>query len=78
MATSTIRIKKVCEFCGKEFFAPKATTRYCSTTCTVGLINTGGAFLFIFMHLFSPRHNPNKFGFCARLNENVRVFRFLQ
>ncbi len=23
------------------------------------------------MHLFSPRHNPNKFGFCGRLNEKV-------
>ncbi len=28
-------------------------------------------FRFIFMHLFSPRHNLNKFGFCARHNGNV-------
>ena len=33
MATSMIRIKKVCEFCGKEFIAQKASTRYCSKTC---------------------------------------------
>ncbi len=29
--------------------------------------------MFIFTHLFSSRHNPNKFGFCTRLNENVRT-----
>lgn len=33
MSTSKIRIKKICEFCGKEFFAQKTTTRYCSKTC---------------------------------------------
>lgn len=34
MSTSKIRIKKICEFCGKEFFAQKTTTRYCSKTCS--------------------------------------------
>ncbi len=34
MSTSKIRIKKICEFCGKEFFAQKMTTRYCSKTCS--------------------------------------------
>lgn len=33
MAASSHRIKKVCEYCGKTFFAKKATTRYCSHTC---------------------------------------------
>ncbi|MDE5822329.1 MAG: helix-turn-helix domain-containing protein [Paramuribaculum sp.] len=33
MATSTIRIKKVCEWCGKEFEAQKCSTRYCCKRC---------------------------------------------
>ncbi len=33
MATSTIRIKKVCEWCGNEFEAQKCTTRFCSKRC---------------------------------------------
>ena len=33
MATSTIRIKKICDWCGKEFEAHKCSTRYCSKRC---------------------------------------------
>ncbi|MDE7418744.1 MAG: helix-turn-helix domain-containing protein, partial [Muribaculaceae bacterium] len=33
MATSTIRIKKVCEWCGKEFESQKCSTRYCCKRC---------------------------------------------
>ena len=33
MVASKIEIKKVCEFCGKEFLALKRTTRFCSKTC---------------------------------------------
>ena len=33
MATSNIRIKKVCERCGKEFEAQKCSTRFCSKRC---------------------------------------------
>ena len=33
MATSTIRIKKICDWCGKEFEAQKCSTRYCSKRC---------------------------------------------
>lgn len=33
MVASKIQIKKVCEFCGKEFLALKRTTRFCSKTC---------------------------------------------
>lgn len=33
MASSSIRIKKVCEWCGKVFYAQKTTTRYCSHRC---------------------------------------------
>lgn len=33
MATSNIRIKKVCEWCGKEFEAQKCTTRFCCKRC---------------------------------------------
>lgn len=33
MATSNIRIKKVCEWCGKEFEAQKCTTRFCCKPC---------------------------------------------
>ncbi len=34
MATTTIRIKKVCEWCGKEFEAQRCSTRFCSKACT--------------------------------------------
>ena len=33
MSTSNIRIKKVCEWCGKEFLSQKCTTRFCSKRC---------------------------------------------
>lgn len=33
MATSTIRIKKICKRCGKEFEAQKASTQFCSKRC---------------------------------------------
>jgi predicted nucleic acid-binding Zn ribbon protein len=33
MATSSIRIKKNCKWCGKEFEAQKASTQYCSKRC---------------------------------------------
>ncbi len=33
MATSNIRIKKVCKWCGSEFEAQKCTTRYCCKRC---------------------------------------------
>lgn len=33
MASSSIRIKKVCEWCGEVFYAQKTTTRYCSHRC---------------------------------------------
>ena len=33
MATSTIRIKKICEWCGKEFEAQKCSTRFCCKRC---------------------------------------------
>ncbi len=33
MATSSIRIKKICDWCGKEFEAQKCSTRYCSKRC---------------------------------------------
>lgn len=33
MTASSIPIRKVCEFCGKEFVAGKITTRFCSSTC---------------------------------------------
>ncbi len=33
MATSNIRIKKVCQWCGNEFEAQKATTQYCCKRC---------------------------------------------
>ena len=33
MATSNIRIKKVCERCGKEFEAQKCSTRFCCKRC---------------------------------------------
>ena len=33
MASSSIRIKKVCEWCGEVLYAQKTTTRYCSHRC---------------------------------------------
>ena len=33
MASSSIRIKKVCEWCGEVFYAQKTATRYCSHRC---------------------------------------------
>lgn len=33
MATSNFRIKKICEWCGKEFEAQKVSTRFCSHRC---------------------------------------------
>lgn len=33
MATSSIRIKKVCQWCGAEFEAQKVSTKYCSHRC---------------------------------------------
>lgn len=32
--SSTIDVKKICEFCGKEFIAHKTSTRYCSHRCS--------------------------------------------
>lgn len=34
MATSKIRIVKICERCGKEFLAQKQSTRFCSHQCS--------------------------------------------
>ena len=33
MTGSKIPIKKVCEYCNAEFYAHKASTKYCSHTC---------------------------------------------
>lgn len=33
MAASKIRIKKICEYCGQEFYALKTSTRFCSKLC---------------------------------------------
>lgn len=33
MATSKFRALRTCEFCGKEFYAQKVSTRYCSKRC---------------------------------------------
>ena len=33
MATSKMKIKKVCEWCGTPFYAQKLTTRFCSHRC---------------------------------------------
>lgn len=33
MATSNIRIKKKCEWCGSEFDAQKYSTKFCSKRC---------------------------------------------
>ena len=34
MATSKMKIKKVCEWCGTTFYAQKLTTRFCSHRCS--------------------------------------------
>lgn len=33
MSTSKLRVKRVCDWCGKEFLSQKTTTRYCSKRC---------------------------------------------
>ena len=33
MTASKERIIKICEYCGKSFYASKSTTRYCSKQC---------------------------------------------
>ena len=33
MATSKFKVLRTCEFCGKEFYAQKVSTRYCSKRC---------------------------------------------
>jgi hypothetical protein len=33
MSTSKFRVLRTCEFCGKEFYAQKVSTRYCSKRC---------------------------------------------
>ena len=33
MSTSKFRVLRTCEFCGKEFYAQKVTTRFCSRHC---------------------------------------------
>ena len=33
MSTSKFRVLRICEFCGKEFYAQKVSTRYCSKRC---------------------------------------------
>ena len=33
MATSSIRITKICQWCGVEFVAQKVSTKYCSHRC---------------------------------------------
>lgn len=33
MSRSKIPIKRICEWCGKEFYAQKTTTKYCSNRC---------------------------------------------
>ena len=33
MSTSKFRVLRTCEFCGKEFYAQKVTTRFCSKRC---------------------------------------------
>lgn len=33
MATSKIKVLRTCEFCGKEFYAQKVSTRFCSKKC---------------------------------------------
>ena len=33
MSTSKFKVLRTCEFCGKEFYAQKVSTRYCSKRC---------------------------------------------
>ena len=33
MTATNITVKRVCEFCGKEFISQKITTRFCSKEC---------------------------------------------
>lgn len=33
MTATSIKVKRVCEFCGKEFVSQKITTRFCSKEC---------------------------------------------
>ena len=33
MSTSKFRVLRTCEFCGKDFYAQKVSTRYCSKRC---------------------------------------------
>ncbi len=33
MSTSKFRVLRTCEFCGKEFYAQKVSTRFCSKRC---------------------------------------------
>lgn len=33
MARSNIKIKRICQWCGQEFYAQRVTTRYCSKKC---------------------------------------------
>lgn len=33
MSTSKFRVLRTCEFCGKEYYAQKVTTRFCSRRC---------------------------------------------
>ncbi|MCQ2076213.1 MAG: helix-turn-helix domain-containing protein [Bacteroidaceae bacterium] len=33
MATSKLKVLRTCEFCGKEFYAQKVSTLYCSKRC---------------------------------------------
>lgn len=33
MTASKEKILKICEYCGKSFYASKSTTRYCSKQC---------------------------------------------
>ena len=33
MTASKEKILRVCEYCGKSFYASKSTTRYCSKQC---------------------------------------------
>ena len=33
MATSKFKVLKTCEFCGKEFYAQKVSTRFCCKRC---------------------------------------------
>lgn len=41
MASSRIKIKKTCEWCGGEFYAQKVTTRFCCKKCNEKAYKTG-------------------------------------